>query len=142
MRKEGSILIEVIASLMILSLTTIFIVSASIQNSRILKERILCEKVNRDVCNLINEFKYNVARKEIDDMLIDEKIGFKYDQDFSKKLMDSGIENLGKGEDIEICKVSEDEMGLKLKVIANIKDEVSEVNLEKEFTKSWWMDEV
>ncbi|EKQ58195.1 MULTISPECIES: hypothetical protein [unclassified Clostridium] len=141
MRKEGSILIEVIASLMILSLTTIFIVSASIQNSRILKERILSEEVNRDVCNLINELKYNVTRKEIDDMLIDEKIGFKYDQDFSKNLLNSGIVNLGKGEDIEICKISEDEMGLKLKVIANIKDEVSEVNLEKEFTKSWWMDE-
>ena len=62
MRKQGSILIEVMVAIMILSLTTTFIISTSIQNTNVLKERILLEEVNRDVCNLMHELKYNMTR--------------------------------------------------------------------------------
>ena len=142
MKKQGSILIEVIASVMILTLTTTFIISASIQNADILKERILLEEVNRAVCNLTNEFKYNMSKEEIEELLSAEKIGFKYDRDFSKKLLNTDIKDLEKGEDIEVSKIGEDSVGLKLKIQANIKIEKSEVNVENEFTKSWWMDEI
>jgi len=142
MKKQGSILIEVIASVMILTLTTTFIISASIQNADVLKERILLEEVNRAVCNLTNEFKYNISTKEIEELLSNEKIGFKYDRDFSEKLLDKDIKELEKGEDIEISKIGEDSVGLKLKIQASIKIEKNEVNVENEFTKSWWMDEI
>ena len=142
MKKQGSILIEVIASVMILTLTTTFIISASIQNTDVLKERILLEEVNRDVCNLTNEFKYNMSTEEIEELLSNEKIGFKYDRDFSEKLLDKDIKELEKGEDIEISKIGEDSVGLKLKIQASIKIEKNEVNVENEFTKSWWMDEI
>ena len=135
-------MIEVIASIMILTLTTTFIISTSIQNTDILKERILLEEVNRDVCNLTNEFKYNMSKEEIEELLSDEKIGFKYDKDFSKKLLNTDIKDLEQGEDIEVSKIGEDSVGLKLKIQANIKIEKSEVNVENEFTKSWWMDEI
>ena len=62
MKKQGSILIEVMASVMILALATTFIVSTSIQNVDILKERILLEEVNRAIYNLTNEFKYNMPK--------------------------------------------------------------------------------
>lgn len=142
MKKQGSILIEVAASIMILTLTTTFIVSTSIQNMDILKERILLEEVNRDVSNLINEFKYNLTKEEVEELLSDEKIGFKYNEDFSKELLNSTVKDLERGEDIEITKIYEDELGLKLNIKANIKKEKSEVTIEKEFIKSWWMDEV
>ena len=142
MKKQGSILIEVIASVMILTLTTTFIISASIQNADVLKERILIEEVNRAVCNLTNEFKYNISTKEIEELLSNEKIGFKYDRDFSKKLLNKDIKELEKGKDIEISKIGEDSVGLKLKIQASIKIEKNEVNVENEFTKSWWMDEI
>jgi hypothetical protein len=142
MKKQGSILIEVVASIMILLLTTTFIISTSIQNMDILKERILLEEVNRDVCNLKNEFKYNITRNEIEEMLGNEKIRLKYDKDFSRKLLDLNIRELEKGNDIEISKIGEDSIGLKLKIQANIKIEKSEVNISNEFTKSWWMDEI
>ena len=142
MKKQGSILIEVIASVMILTLTTTFIISASIQNADVLKERILLEEVNRAVCNLTNEFKYNMSKEEIEELLSDEKIGFKYDRDFSKKLLNTNIKELEQGEDIEVSKIGEDSVGLKLKIQANIKIEKNEVNVENEFTKSWWMDEI
>jgi len=142
MKKQGSILIEVMVSIMILSLTTTFIISTSMQNTDILKERILSERVNRDVCNLIHEFKYNMTRDEIEELLINEKIGFKYDRDFSRRLLDSEIKNLEPGKDIEVTKIGEDSVGLKIMIQANIKIEKSEVSTENEFTKSWWMDEI
>lgn len=141
MKKQGSILIEAIASIMILTLTTTFIISAAIQNLDVLKERILLEEVNRATCNLTNEFKYNVSKGEIGELLSAEKIGFKYDKDFSKKLLNTDIKNLEKGEDIEVSKIGEDNIGLKLKIKVNVKIEKIEVNMENEFTKSWWMDE-
>ena len=142
MKKQGSMLIEVVASIMILLLTTTFIISTSIQNIDILKERILLEEVNRDVCNLKNEFKYNINRNEIEEMLDNKKIRLKYDKDFSRKLLDLNIRDLEKGQDIEISKIGEDSIGLKLKIQANIKIEKSEVNITNEFIKSWWMDEI
>ena len=142
MKKQGSILIEVAASIMILTLTTTFIISTGIQNIYILKERILLEEVNKDVSNLINEFKYNLTKEEIEELLSDEKIGFKYNEDFSRELLNSSVKELEKGEDIEITKIEEDNLGLKLKIQTNIKNEKNEVTIEKEFTKSWWMDEV
>jgi len=141
MKKQGSILIEVIASVMILTLTTTFIISTSIQNTDVLKERILLEEVNRDVCNLTNEFKYNMSTEEIQELLSVDKIGFKYDMDFSKKLLNTDIKELEKGTDIEVSKIGQDSVGLKLKIQANIKIEKNEINVENEFTKSWWMDE-
>jgi hypothetical protein len=142
MKKQGSILIEIVASLMIFTLTTTFIISTRIQNSNILKERVLSEEVNRAVYNLMNEFKYNIAREEIEQMLDNEKIGFKYDTDFSNQLLNTEVKNLEKGSDIEVSKEGEDDIGLKLKIHVNIKREQSEIDLEREFTKSWWMDEI
>ena len=127
---------------MILTIATTFIISTSIQNSDALKERILLEEVNRDVCNLTNEFKYNMSTEEIEKLLSNEKIGFKYDRDFSRKLLNTDIKDIEKGNDIEVSTIGKDSVGLKLKIQANIKIEKNEVNVENEFTKSWWMDEI
>lgn len=142
MKKQGSILIEVVASIMILTLTTTFIISTSIQNIDTLKERILLEEVNRDVCNLINEFKYNLTNKDIEELLRDNKVGFKYNKDFSKKLLNSSVKELKQGEDIQVTMIEDNNLILKFKIQTDIKNEKSEVEIEKEFTKSWWMDEV
>lgn len=141
MKKQGSILIEVVASIIILTLTTTFIISTSIQNTNILKERIFLEEANRAVSNLMKEFKYNMSREEIEMLLNNEKIGFKYDLDFSKKLLYTNIEELEKGNDIEVSKIGENDVGLILKIHTNIEIENNDITLEKEFTKSWWMDE-
>ncbi|AGF56491.1 MULTISPECIES: hypothetical protein [Clostridium] len=142
MKKQGSILIEVMASIMILSLTTTFVVSACIQSNNIAKKRILHEEVERSVCNLMKEFKFNVPKKDILSMLDNGEVGFKYDKDFSNKLIEVPIKELEKGSDIEVSKLQDDKFGLKLKIKAEIKRNDNDVLIEKEFTKSWWMDEV
>lgn len=144
MKKQGSILIEAIASIMILMLTTTFVVNSSIQASNKLKERILQEEVSRTVCNLINEFKFNVSKKEIDVMLMEgnNKRGFKYSKDLSKQLINTDVRELKHGNDIEIRKIEDSDIGLKLKITAKIHENDNEVTVEKEFIKSWWMDEI
>lgn len=142
MKKQGSILIEAAASIMILTLTTTFIISTNIENMKVLKERILLEEVNRDASNLINEFKYNLTKEEIEEILDDEKIGFKYSEDFSRKLLNIPVHELEKGNEIEIVKIGEDEAGIRFKLQTNIKNEKSEAIINREFTKSWWMYEV
>lgn len=141
MKKEGSILIEVVASLMIISLTSTFIVKTNIQNYRILKERMLSEEVNRTVYNIINEFKYNVDKNEINNLLKNNEVGFQYYDNFSEDLMNKNIWDFQRGDDIKIMKVGEDERRLKLKIEANVKEHNNEINVEEDFTKSWWMDD-
>lgn len=142
MKKQGSILIEVVASLMIICLTSTFIVNANIQNFKIFKERILSEEVNRTVYNIINEFKYNVSEDEMKSLFKNNEIGFKYYDNFCEDLISRDIVGFEKGNDIKIIKLGEDNIGLKLKIIANVIEESNEINIEKEFTKSWWMNEV
>lgn len=141
MKKEGSILIEVVASLMVISLTSTFIVKTNIQNYRILKERMLSEEVNRTVYNIINEFKYNVDKNEINNLLENDEVGFQYYDNFSKDLMNKSISDFKRGDDIKIMKIGEDEKRLKLKIEANVKEHNNEINVEEDFTKSWWMDD-
>lgn len=144
MKKQGSVLIEAMASIMVLMLTTSFIVSTNMQDGNMLKERMLKEEVSRTVCNLINEFKYNVSKNEIKDMLKDgnEKIGLKYSSDLSRKLVTTDVRNIEHGNDIEISKIEDTDRGLKLKISAKVIDDKNEVTIEKEFVKSWWMDEI
>ncbi len=142
MKKQGSILIEVVASIMILLLTTTFVVTTYIQSSNILKNRILHEEVERSVCNLMKELKYNISKNDIETMLSNGPIRLKYDSEFSKKILELPITQLEKGTDIEISKAYEDGFGLQLKITANVQSASSEAQIEKEFTKSWWMDEV
>lgn len=142
MKKEGSMLIEVMVSIAILTLTTIFIISANIENSNIIKKRILAEEVNRGVYNLMNEIKYNISKSEIEEILSEGEIELEYNKDFSKKLLNRKINELNTGEEIKITMFKEDNMDLKIKIEANVKRDGNEVNVEREFNKSWWMDEI
>jgi hypothetical protein len=90
----------------------------------------------------MKEFKFNVTKKDILSMLDNGEVGFKYDKDFSNKLIEVPIKELEKGSDIEVSKLQDDKFGLKLKIKAEIKRNDNDVLIEKEFTKSWWMDEV
>ena len=142
MKKEGSMLIEVMVSIAILTLTTIFIISANIENSNIIKKRILAEEVNRGVYNLMNEIKYNISKSEIEEILSEGEIELEYNKDFSKKLLNRKINELNTGEEIKITMFKEDNVDLKIKIEANVKRDGNEVNVEREFNKSWWMDEI
>lgn len=141
-KKEGSILIEVMVGIAILTLSTIFIINATIENFNIIKKRILAEEVNRAVYNLMNEIKYNISKERLEEMLSNGEFGFEYDKDLSKSLISKEIYELNSGNEIKIIMLEEEGTGLKLKIEANVEREENEINIEKEFNKSWWMDEI
>ena len=68
-----------------------------------------------------------------------------HNPDVNKDLLERGVsfilDTYGK-QLIPWEKISEDDIGLNLEIVANIKVGKNEVNVEKKFTKSWWMDEV
>lgn len=142
MKRKGNVLIEVVAGLFIITLSTTFIINANLQNNKILKERILLEDVSRSMYNLMNEIKYNVPKSELDEFLINEEVGFEYDSDFSRNLIYLDYKNIARGNDIKLIKLYEDNIGTHLKIVSNIKKDNNEIFLEKEFIKSWWMDEI
>lgn len=141
-KKEGSILIEVMVGIAILTLSTIFIINATIENFNIIKKRILAEEVNRAVYNLMNEIKYNISKERLEEMLSNGEFGLEYDKDLSKSLISKEIYELNSGNEIKIIMLEEEGTGLKLKIEANVEREENEINIEKEFNKSWWMDEI
>lgn len=141
-KKEGSVLIEVMVGIAILTLSTIFIINATIENFNIIKKRILAEEVNRAVYNLMNEIKYNISKERLEEMLSNGEFGLEYDKDLSKSLISKEIYELNSGNEIKIIMLEEEGTGLKLKIEANVEREENEINIEKEFNKSWWMDEI
>ncbi|SFC96395.1 hypothetical protein [Clostridium uliginosum] len=142
MKKKGSILIEVIASLAMLSLIVTFAVSTHIHNNNVLKERQLSEEVDRAVYNLMNEIKYNFSIDEVKELLRYKEIGLKFDHDFSKQFLYKHVNDFIKGDDIKISLVEEKNSEIIILINTFIKKENYEVNIDKTFSKCWWMENV
>lgn len=142
-KSEGSILIEVMASILMLSIAGIFVLSTSLKCLRHYENRSTEEKLNRVVNMLIKECKYNKSKEELEEFFCDnDVIYFKYDENIDNKLFDSDIFCLESGNDIEIQKISEDNMGTSYKIKVSIDNENIYYEREEEFYKSWWMDEI
>lgn len=141
-KKEGSILIEAIVGITILALSTTFIINASIENSNIIRKRILAEEVNRVIYNLMNEIKYNISKEYLEEMLSNGNLSLEYNEDLSKDLISKEIYELNSGNEIKIIMIEKSNAELKFKIVANVQRGRNEINIEKEFNKSWWMDEI
>ena len=139
-KEEGSILIEVMVSIFILSIACVFEVSTT---SKCIKEyniRSDKEEINRAINMIIKEIKYNTEQDKLDEMFNgSSEISFKYEDDMADKLYDTGLIDLESGNDIKISRISEDIKRSRYKVKVNIGENI---DMDYEFYKSWWMDEI
>ncbi|WP_252234194.1 MULTISPECIES: hypothetical protein [unclassified Clostridium] len=142
MKSKGSILIEAIAALFMLSLIVMFSISTYIHNNRILKERILREDLNRGIYNITNELKYNTKMNELKDILNKEPLKLSFDENFFEELTSKGILDLTEGKDIKISKIKEDDYKLEILITAFINEDDIQVEIEESFIKMWWMEYV
>lgn len=140
-KKEGSLVVEAAIAVMILSMTTAFIVNAHISCSKSIKSRILNEDITRNIKNIEREIQYNVTKKEIEDIFKDHEIGLSYDENFGRQILNNKFSQLVRGKDILIKLVSEDEEGMKFEIKADINRDGTHVEADDKFEKSWWMDE-
>lgn len=146
MKKRGSLMVEVIIAIGVLSIISIFALSTCrillISNSK----RINTHKMNECVYGIVNDIKYNVKYNDLVDALKYENITMKYENEFLYNLATKDLlccevmveenEKL----DIELINIgtyNEDKI-LYLKIKINYKEE----NIEKTITKAPWMDYV
>lgn len=140
MKRKGNILIEIMASLFILSLIMLFGINTYIYSNKILKERKVAEEVDRTIYNLMNEVKYNFTMDEIKTLLSNGDIGFKFDKNISKELLTKKLEDLTKGNDIKISLIKENNYELEMQAVALVESDNFIINKEKNFSKLWWME--
>ncbi|MBZ9692089.1 hypothetical protein [Clostridium sp. M14] len=142
MKSKGSILIEAIAALFMLSLIVMFSISTYIHNNRILKERILREDLNRGIYNITNELKYNTKMNELKDILNKEPLKLSFDENFFEELTSKEVLDLTEGKDIKISKIKEDDYKLEILITAFVNKDDIKVEIEESFIKMWWMEYV
>lgn len=142
MKSKGSILIEAIAALFMLSLILMFSISTHIHNNRILKERILREDLNRGIYNITNELKYNTKMNELKDILNKEPLKLSFDENFFEELTSKEVLDLTEGKDIKISKIKEDDYKLEILITAFVNKDDIQVQIEESFIKMWWMEYV
>lgn len=141
-RSKGSILIEGIAALFILSLMMMFSMNVYIHNNRVLKERILRENLNRAIYNITNELKYNTKMNELKDRLNEDSLKLSFNEEFFSELISKEILNLTQGDDIKISKIKEDEYKLEILITGFVNKDNIKVDIEESFIKMWWMEYV
>ncbi len=142
MRSKGSILIEGIAALFILSLMMMFSMNVYIHNNRVLKERILRENLNRAIYNITNELKYNTKMNELKDRLNEDSLKLSFNEEFFSELISKEILDLTQGDDIKISKIKEDEYKLEILITGFVNKDNIKVDIEESFIKRWWMEYV
>ncbi len=139
-KKKGSILIEVMVSIIILSTACVFAVSTTSKCIREYKIRTDKEEINRAVNMIIKEIKYNIEQSKLDEMFNgSSEISLKYEDDMADKLYDTGLMDLESGNDIKISRISEDIKRSTYEVKVNVGENI---DMDYEFCKSWWMDEI
>ncbi|HEY5525664.1 MAG TPA: hypothetical protein VIK26_10070 [Clostridium sp.] len=146
MKKKGSLMIEVIVAIGVLSIISIFALSTCRNLIVSNANRISTHKMNECVYGIGNDIKYNIKYNDLVDALRYENITMKYGNEFLYNLATrdllSGEVKVNEDEklDIELLNrgtYNEDKI-LSLKIKINYKGE----NMEKTITKAPWMEYV
>ena len=143
-KRKGSILIEVMASVLMLSFAGIFMASSIFKCFKEYENRVREEKINMVANMLVKEIKFNISSEELEEIFCDgSTMSIKYDDNLCEKMSYTNIMDLESGNDIKIQKMGDDNFRSNYKISICLNDD--NFNIEKreyEFYKSWWMDEV
>lgn len=147
-KRKGSILIEVIISIMILLIVTASIINVNIGSNRAIKSRILNQYVNNYLEILSNEIKYNLSRDDIENLFSDkDQLYIRYDNDYVSNIINENIISLIEDSSIAedkviLKKLKQDDKNIEFELNADIKIGEIDASCNKKFEKSWWMDEI
>lgn len=142
-KKKGSILIEVIASIMILSFGLFFILPVYQKLIREYELRKTEEKVDRCINMIIKEIKYNVHNDDLEEIFSKSNaLRIKYDENMCEIMLNTDFKELESGNDIIIEKSGSDEKRTYYTIQTDINKEKINIDKKYEFYKSWWMDEI
>ncbi|HCW53843.1 MAG TPA: hypothetical protein DG753_08925 [Clostridium sp.] len=137
-KMKGSLVIEAAIGIMVLSIAAAFAVNCHIESSKFIKERIINEDVMRNIVNLEREIKYNLNKNQLVELFENGEIHLKYDENLGRSLIYKKIDELEKGNDIVIKVVNQDEEKTEFRVYSNVEKDGIKINIDDEFSKSWW----
>lgn len=141
--KKGSILLEVLACIFIVSVFGVFTASTCLKCKREYERRVEEDKVNRSVNMIVKEIKYNISKTDLDSEFEENvKIGFKYNDNLMEELQSESLFDIEKGSDIVIEKENESAEADEYVIKVNISNDIFNIEQSYKFQKSWWMDEV
>ncbi|NKF05321.1 type II secretion system protein [Clostridium gasigenes] len=149
-KHKGSMLIEVLVGLMILMIASMMAMTSAIAANKSKIRRNKYEEANRVAYCIMNEIKYNYTYEEVESKMDNQNsagvnnkyIGFRYTDNILENLITTNIFQLERGNDIKIEVINDDSNNkiMKIKIAISLSGGVGEVNVEREFNKSWWME--
>lgn len=149
-KHNGSMLIEVLVALMILMIASMMAMTSAIAANKAKIRREKYEEANRVAYCIMNEIKYNYTYEEVKHKMDNENlesvnnkyIGFQYTENILNELFAKQLFSLDRGNDIKIEVINEESNNkiMRMKIAISLSEGVGEVNVEREFNKSWWME--
>ncbi|WP_338627537.1 hypothetical protein QJR52_06430 [Clostridium baratii] len=139
-KKKGSMLIECLVAIFILTTICMLFVSINKGDMVSFKERERSRNNNILLNNIILELKFNVKLENLEEKFINNKLSINIGEDFSNKLQNENILNINDENEkklILVEKVEDLENGMKLNLI--LKENNTEI-LKYEVTKELWME--
>lgn len=149
MKKKGSLIIETLVAMMFLIISGSIVLSSVISAEKSLKIRKVKEELSRVSYNIMNEIKYNYTLEEINEILDKGSFKLKYYENFMLDLLKINLIDMEIGDEIEITRVNDNkedninkDVSFLYKYRVNITVDVGgfEVNENREFYKSFWME--
>ncbi|MBU5487545.1 hypothetical protein KQI77_05130 [Clostridium sp. MSJ-8] len=138
--KKGYILIEIIISIMILTIGITMALSGYTSIIKSIREREINRRLKDDLYSICMEIRYNETLSSLKDSLIDGTIYIEYGEKFSEIIKTKSLLDVKKGKKdnyIKISKLSESDTGLKINVSIVYEEECISVDV----IKDEWMDE-
>lgn len=140
-KRRGSLLLEVVISIMILLIATTLALKLSLAGSKSFNERGEKEEANRIAYAIENEIKYNVKIASLIERFNNNAtIKYEYTRNFLSNLTNTPLLDLNSGDGIEISKVLSSSNDSIIKIKVTINNNNKEILCEREFIKSDWMD--
>ena len=140
--KKGSTLVESIVSLFILFIVVAILNSITLLTIKSIKYRKEKDEVDRVIYAIENEIKYNITFKELDVILVNGEISYKYSENIINTLTSTSLKSLetGNGDRI-VIKKEKDNNDESFKIYQyNIRIyKRGVVIIERNVIKSYWM---
>lgn len=138
--KKGYILIEIIISIMILTIGITMALSGYTSIIKSIREREINRRLKDDLYSICMEIRYNETLSSLKGNLIDGTLYIEYGEKFSEVIKTKGLLDVNKGKKdnyIKISKLSESDSGLKINVLIVYEEECISIDV----IKDEWMDE-
>lgn len=140
--KKGSMIIETVIGIFTLCILAALIMNTTIALEKSSVKRKIKQEISSISFSIISELKYNYTLVEVDELIKENKLSFKYYNEFLLDLTNQRLVDFKEGNNIVIKKVETIKNGRieKYVIVFNIDFGEEIIKYEEEFIKSLWME--